>query len=254
MPQIVTPENAYKLSELTTAQRDFVRTGFGLGDYVREFSSVKTSTNHAINIPVLTNGYTYLFTNDKIINLSDTFSDIAANSFNVLIKEYEYLPPNWPCQITIEGTDAIISRYTHYDDIKGHFLGKFGVFGSGDGQFNSPRGVTVSGSFIYIVDNGNNRVQKFDLNGNFVAKWGTSGSGDGQFNNPQGIAINNSSVFVADTSNSRVQIFDLEGNFINKFGSGGATDGMFNNALKITINKKTVFVVDLTNNRIQKFI
>ena len=42
---------------------------------------------------------------------------------------------------------------------------------------------------IFVLDEGNNRIQKFDSNGNFITKWGTVGSGDGQFNEPTGIAI-----------------------------------------------------------------
>ena len=37
---------------------------------------------------------------------------------------------------------------------------------------------------VYVVDTGNNRVQKFDGNGNFITKWGSTGTADGQFNAP----------------------------------------------------------------------
>jgi hypothetical protein len=40
-----------------------------------------------------------------------------------------------------------------------------------------------------VVDNWNNRVQKFSSDGQFVMKWGTSGSGAGQFDSPEGIAF-----------------------------------------------------------------
>ena len=43
-----------------------------------------------------------------------------------------------------------------------------------NGQFNNPHGIAVvrSSGDVYILDTGNNRVQKFDSNGNFVLKWG----------------------------------------------------------------------------------
>jgi DNA-binding beta-propeller fold protein YncE len=41
---------------------------------------------------------------------------------------------------------------------------RFGTTGSGDGQFNSPRGIAVDSSGnIYVADTGNHRVQKFGV-------------------------------------------------------------------------------------------
>jgi hypothetical protein len=34
---------------------------------------------------------------------------------------------------------------------------------------------------VYILDGGNNRIQKFTSDGKFITKWGSQGSGDGQF-------------------------------------------------------------------------
>ena len=59
-----------------------------------------------------------------------------------------------------------------------------------------------------MVDEGNNRIQKFDSNGKFITKWGTIGSGDGQFEEPTGIALDSSgNAYVVDRGNSRIQVF-----------------------------------------------
>ena len=88
---------------------------------------------------------------------------------------------------------------------------------------------TDSSGNVYVVDFGNNRIQKFDSNGNFITKWGSEGAGDGQFKSPLGIAIDSSgNVYVADHDNHRIQKFDSNGNFITKWGSDGAGDGQFN--------------------------
>jgi DNA-binding beta-propeller fold protein YncE len=69
---------------------------------------------------------------------------------------------------------------------------------------------------LYVVDAGNNRVQKFDSNGKFITKWGTAGSGDGQFSAPVGIVIDSlGNVYVSD--NNRVQKFDSNGKFITNW-------------------------------------
>src|SRR3989344_2326361 len=66
------------------------------------------------------------------------------------------------------------------------FLTKWGTFGTGDGQFNRARDVELD-SFgnAYVVDELNNRVQKFTGTGGFITMWGSLGSGPGQFSNPE---------------------------------------------------------------------
>ena len=89
------------------------------------------------------------------------------------------------------------------------FLTTWGSSGSGNGQFNSPTGVATDGSGnVYVVDTGNNRVQKSDANGTFLTTWGTAGSGNGQFSAPIGVATDGSgNLYVADTNNNRIQKF-----------------------------------------------
>ena len=118
MTQILTPANAYKFSELTDAQKDKVRTDFGLGDYVGYFTSVKTGTDHAINVQTLKVGKVNIFVNDDIIENGDTITDIDANSYDVVLEGCSYIPANWKCNVQISGTDAIVSRHAAFKDIK----------------------------------------------------------------------------------------------------------------------------------------
>ena len=50
---------------------------------------------------------------------------------------------------------------------------KWGSYGSGNGQFNQPWGITVNpnNGNVYVVDQTNRRVQEFDGTGNFITKW-----------------------------------------------------------------------------------
>jgi hypothetical protein len=119
--------------------------------------------------------------------------------------------------------DRVGNRVLRYNTT-GAFMDSFGSSGTGDGQFDAPRGVAVGpGGFIYVVDTGNNRVQKFTDEGVFVAKWGTTGSGNTNFNNPRDVTVDDSgNVWVTDKGNERVIKFDSDGNFILKVEASGS--------------------------------
>jgi DNA-binding beta-propeller fold protein YncE len=51
-------------------------------------------------------------------------------------------------------------------DSSGTFLGEWGGYGSGDGQFSYPQGVAVDSSGnVYVADTNNHRIQKFTYSG-----------------------------------------------------------------------------------------
>ncbi len=94
-------------------------------------------------------------------------------------------------------------------DTAGTYKGKWGVLGSGNGQFMQPHGVSAdSAGYVYVADTKNNRIQKFDSLGRYVSQWGSLGSAVNQFSSPGGVAVDAAGdVFVADTENNRVQKF-----------------------------------------------
>ena len=98
----------------------------------------------------------------------------------------------------------------------GKFILQFGSQGTDDGQFIRAIGIAVdSADNVYVTDDGNPFVQKFDSNGQFLMKWGGAGEGDGQFSHATGIAVDaQGNTFVADYENKRVQKFDPAGNFV----------------------------------------
>jgi len=137
---------------------------------------------------------------------------------------------------------------------RAEFLTKWGSFGSGDGQFNGPRAVAVDGSGnVYVADQGNARIQKFDRNGAFLTKWGSAGTGDGQFYQASGVAVDGSgNVFVIDGAGN-VQKFDGNGTFLTKWGSPGLGDGQFATPMGVAVDAAgNVYVGDFAG-RVQKF-
>lgn len=136
------------------------------------------------------------------------------------------------------------------------FNDEWGVPGSLDGQFKTPRDVaTDTAGNVYVTDYGNERIQKFDSNGFFLKAWGGHGSADGQLAFPEGLATDSAgSVYVADRANNRIQKFDSNGGFITKWGATGIGDGQFSGPGDVAVDASgSVYVADTGNDRIQKF-
>jgi hypothetical protein len=129
----------------------------------------------------------------------------------------------------------------------------YGSEGSGPQQFREPRAMAFDAQGnLYVVDKGNNRIQKLDANGNFVANWGGEGSEEGKFKDPHGIAVGpDGAVYVADTWNHRIQKFDANGGFIAAW---NATDQSFWGPRAVAVSADgRVYVSDTGNKRVVYF-
>ena len=141
-------------------------------------------------------------------------------------------------------------------DAHGKFITKWGVKGTGEGEFMEPYGVAVDSSGnVYVADTFNNRIQKFDTNGKFITKWGGKGTDEGEFMEPYCVAVDGSGdLYVVDAGNGRIQKFDPAGKYITKWGGKGTGDGEFDMAYGIAADSGgNVYVADAGNDRIQKF-
>ena len=127
------------------------------------------------------------------------------------------------------------------------------------GEFMAPLyGLTIDRQgALFVVDNGNNRIQKFDPNGNFILLWGNFGTANGNFNNPTGVACDaKGDVYVCDTNNHRIQKFDGKlGQYLMKIGARGNGEGQLNAPWDIAVDRVRgyLYVVDSANFRVQKF-
>lgn len=134
-------------------------------------------------------------------------------------------------------------------------ISQWGTSGSQDGSLMFPHSLAVDDSGnVYISDQGNHRIQKFDDNGNFLASLGTSGTQQGEFISVSGIAVFENHIYAADTELNKIQKFDINGTFILEWGSFGDGTGELSSPIGLAVNANDeVYVVDSENERIQKF-
>jgi DNA-binding beta-propeller fold protein YncE len=182
---------------------------------------------------------------DSDLNYISSFTYGAAGPYNIALDSLG--------NIYVSEQNHSIKKF----DSTGTELLTIGTYGSGDGQFDLPYGMAFDSSDnLFVVDYGNNRVQKFNsVTGAYVSQFGTAGSGDGQFSGLYGIDIDSSdNIYTTEMGNNRVQKFDSSGNYISQFGTAGSGDGQFNSPREISIDSSNnIYVADQNNNRVQKF-
>jgi hypothetical protein len=115
--------------------------------------------------------------------------------------------------------------------LKGYVVGaSFGSEGSGNGQFVEPVGVAVNDSNelvegagdVYVVDKGNDRVERFSPTGTYVAQFDGAATPAKSFSAPERIAIDNSGKSVVeDPSVGDVYVTDSGHHVVDKFSAAG---------------------------------
>ncbi len=153
-----------------------------------------------------------------------------------------------PHQDILFAADAFNDRMLSFRR-DGTTVKQWGSKGSGDGQFNNPRGVAV---LAWSPDRGLVQPQDRSL----------AQSQDRVFARSPDRGLQNhltsNWIFVADCWNHRIQVFDVDGSFIRKWGSFGQADGQFYFPRGVAVLQKhptqnLVYVTDSGNNRVQIF-
>ena len=159
--------------------------------------------------------------------------------------------------------DRAAFRVQKYDR-RGNFLLSIGTPGTdashqADGELWYPSALAVdsTGTFVYVADTANSRIQVFStVDGGFVRKWGTEGSGNDQMSHPTGIALDlDNNVYITDSGNRRVMKFTSSGTFLAKWGENGTGQGQFIIPSGIAVNDQLgrVYVTDEWIGRFQEF-
>lgn len=90
---------------------------------------------------------------------------------------------------------------------KGEYIREVGTAGTGNGQFNEPKAITVdSKNDPWIVDSGNHRVEELNEKGEYLTQFGAKGTGAGEFEGVGGITVSSKRViYLTDTADNRVE-------------------------------------------------
>jgi len=154
---------------------------------------------------------------------------------------------------------------------------KEGEPGDAAGELRGPAGIAVTGASVYVTEDGNSRVSRFNAaTGAFqimagadvqpggamvgetcvaACQAGLRGTGPSEFDEPRGIDVNNAFgfVFVVDADNHRVQRLSGGLGYVSEFGAEGTGDGQFVAPRGVTENQGTVIVADGGLPRLQSF-
>ena len=132
---------------------------------------------------------------------------------------------NFPRGIAIDDADNIYVSSEHKLQkftSSGELIKCVGQWGSKEGEFNVPHGVTLYDNQVYVCDIYNHRIQVFDLDLNFIRSIGSHGKGRGEFYAPYDVKFDSAgNMYVAEYENKRVQVMDINGRFIQAFGQEG---------------------------------
>ena len=136
----------------------------------------------------------------------------------------------------------------------GTLLKAAGGRGKDPGQFDHPRGITLSSNKLFVCDSDNHRVQVFDTDLNFLDSFGTTGSGEGEFSCPLDISTDRDGcLYVADTLNHRVQVFSQSGSFLRSFGKYSSGPGELSAPCGIHVHNEHVYITELVSRRVSVF-
>ncbi|NPV01527.1 MAG: hypothetical protein HPY53_09120 [Brevinematales bacterium] len=124
-----------------------------------------------------------------------------------------------------------------------------------NGAMKDPQGVACNGTYVYVADSGNSRINVYNPGGTFAFSFGSLGTNTSQLRLPKGIAVDATYVYVVDAGNNRLSVFTPTGVFVALLGSYGSGMGFFSNPVGICIDNEFIYVTDYVGgkSRIQKW-
>jgi tripartite motif-containing protein 71 len=169
---------------------------------------------------------------------------------------------NEPSNVAIDSNNIIYITDTRNHRVQifrddGIWLQSFGSFGSGNGEFFAPWGISVTsgGERIYVSDYDLHNVQVFNGKGQFEQKFGNR---NGYLRSPSDLTLTQQNCFlvVCEHKNHRLLLLNaLDGSLIKIIGSKGRGDCQFEFPIALTLNgnDSELAITDYNNRRVQIF-
>lgn len=162
--------------------------------------------------------------------------------------------PTWCMPRYLSIADFSNSAIKFYNPDTLTYLEMVGYLGTGNKNFNRPRGITSDNEYFYVADKWNNRIVKWSLLGRrYVAKVGTLGSGDNQFHLPSDITCDDTYLYITDTHNHRlIKLKKSDLSFVAKYEWPGDEEWQLNLPSGIICDEEYLFVCNTGNHTITK--
>lgn len=123
-----------------------------------------------------------------------------------------------------------------------------GGFGWGTTSFDRPIGLATDGLSLYVADNNNHRIQRFDRNLNFLSTFSTRDTNvaRARFGFPTGVALSRQGdLFVLETENPRVLKFTPQLQLERAFGGIESERARLQQPVKILVSREDrVYVLE----------
>lgn len=203
-------------------------------------------------------------TSNVVLTGTSSASAAGAGSFKVTLSDgvatAQAADASWSVSRPYVGTPTKV-RIVSLARVPGTFIRNLGAPGSGAGTFDQPQGMAfdAANGFLYVADNGNDRIQKFEDQGagvyEFVDEWTVPSY---LFVPPliRGITVDPAGdIWIVDSANGILRKYDPAGNQLVQYvGGAGVAPGQFNTAWGIAADASgDIFVTDMENDRVQKF-
>ena len=128
---------------------------------------------------------------------------------------------------------------------EGKLLKKAGTKGSGQGQLNYPRGLTVVGDRLLVCDDKNNRLQVFSRELEYISQIGSKGTGTGQFDWLEDVTSDKQgNLYISHFGKNRIQILTRDGKLVRSISKKGNDLGELSRPTGMCVDDKYVYVVE----------
>ena len=156
--------------------------------------------------------------------------------------------------VDIENVSAIASNTTAVVEAGPYFVSQ--MAGSGESTLSEPSDVAVDEhENVWIVNAGNDTVEKFGQGDELLERFGRRGEGYGALERPAGIAVAKGHVWVADAGNQRIEEFSESGEYVRSITAiVGGQGGHIVNPGGVAVDQHgNVWVSDIGNGRVDEF-